>query len=161
MHTVRKCLPTYCENSSPSPLFSLSSPLLSSPSHLLSSSSPLLSSYPSFVVASDYIQARCALYDTDPMELRERKRLRNECMNSCRESIEWNYGDCQKLFSYLDYNKKLPMRKIPLGKIFLCAMLMRNALVAIRGNNTSLFFRYVFPSNFLETWTQRGPTQVD
>ena len=95
------------------------------------------------------------------MELRERKRLRNECMNSCRESIEWNYGDCQKFFSYLDYKKKLPMRKIPLGKIFLCAMLMRNALVAIRGNNTSLFFSYVFPSNFLETWTQRGPTQVD
>ena len=78
-------------------------------------------------------------------------------MSSCRESIEWNYGDCQKFFSYLDYKKKLPMRKIPLGKVFLVAMLMRNAMVAMRGNITSLYFNYLFPQNFLETWTQAGP----
>ena len=49
------------------------------------------------------------------------------------------------------------MRKIPLGDIFLCAMIMRNAMVAMRGNNTSLFFNYLFPHNFFETWVAAGP----
>ena len=132
--------------SSPNPLFFSS--------HFLSS--PLLSSFLP-PVASQLIQARCNIYAFDDEEVRERKRVRNNCMNSCRESIEWNYGDCQKFFSYLDYKKKLPMRKIPLGKIFLVAMIMRNALCAIRGNNTSLYFNYLMPENFLETWTQAGP----
>lgn len=108
-------------------------------------------------IANEFVQCRQYVFRDDPPEERDRRTRRNVCMSSCRETIEWNYGDNQRFFSYIDYKKKLPMRKIPLGDIFLCAMIMRNAMVAMRGNNTSLFFNYLFPHNFFETWVAAGP----
>ena len=104
-----------------------------------------------------YIQCRNTLYEHDPLEVRQRAHLENLSLSSCREVIEWDYGDVGTLFSYVDYKKRLQMRKSPIGIQYLSAMIMRNAMVAMRGCNTSKYFGYDFPDDFLFKWTAEGP----
>jgi hypothetical protein len=57
----------------------------------------------------------------------DREILENRSMSSCREVIEWDYGDVGTLWAYLDYKKVLKMRKMPVAATYFVAMLLRNA----------------------------------
>ena len=108
-------------------------------------------------VRNEWIQCRHTLYADEPREERIRKHAENLALSSSREVIEWDYGDVGRFFSYVDYKKRLQMRKSNVGMIYLTAMIMRNAMVCMRGCNTSKYFSYVFPEDFLYTWTKEGP----
>jgi hypothetical protein len=79
----------------------------------------------------------------------------NRCMSSCREVIEWDYGDIGTMFSFVDYKKVLKMRKMPVAAICLTAMLFRNAYVTMNSCNTGVYFNLRAPS--FETWVAGGP----
>ena len=108
-------------------------------------------------VRDEFVQCRHTLYEHDPFDVRARSVLENLKMSVCREVIEWDYGDVGRYFSYVDYKKRLQMRKSNVGMQYLTAMIMRNAMVAMRRGNTSKFFSNDFPDDFLYTWTAEGP----
>lgn len=84
-----------------------------------------------------------------------RQILENAKLSSCREVIEWDYGDIGKYFSMVDYKKVLKLRRMPVGSICLAAMILRNAYVTMNACNTSLYFGCPPPS--LEQWLAAGP----
>ena len=108
-------------------------------------------------VRNDWIQCRHTLYAVEPREVRVQKHAENLALSSCREVIEWDYGDVGTIFSYVDYKKRLKMRKSAVGMQYLTAMIMRNAMVCMRGCNTSKYFDYDFPDDFIFKWTGEGP----
>ena len=108
-------------------------------------------------VRNKWILCRHTLYADESREVRIRKHAENLALSSCREVIEWDYGDVGTFFSYVDYKKRLKMRKSNVGMQYLTAMIMRNAMVCMRGCNTSKYFDYIFPEGFLFTWTGGGP----
>jgi len=108
-------------------------------------------------VRNKWIQCRHTLYDDESRELRVQKHAENLGLSSCREVIEWDYGDVGTIFSYVDYKKRLKMRKSNVGMQYLTAMIMRNAMVAMRGCNTSKYFDFDIPDGFLFKWTEEGP----
>ena len=89
--------------------------------------------------------------------MRVQKHAENLALSSCREVIEWDYGDVGMFFSYVDYKKRLKIKKSNVGMQYLTAMIMRNAMVCMRGCNTSKYFDYDFPDDFIYTWTGEGP----
>ena len=108
-------------------------------------------------VRDEWVQCRHTLYSDEPREVRVQKHAENLALSSCREVIEWDYGDVGTFFSYVDYKKRLKMRLSQVGMQYLTAMIMRNAMVCMRGCNTSKYFDYVFPPDFLLKWTEGGP----
>ena len=74
-----------------------------------------------------------------------RKILKNSAMSTCRETIEWDYGDIGRYWAYLDYRNVLKMRSMPVAQICLTAMLLRNAHVCMNGCNTAESF-FMSPS---------------
>jgi hypothetical protein len=81
--------------------------------------------------------------------------LENRRLSSCREVIEWDYGDVGRMWSLVDYKKVLKMRKMQVGKMYLTAIILRNAHVTMNGCNTSATFRLLPPT--LEEWRESGP----
>ena len=76
-------------------------------------------------------------------------------MCSVREPIEWSYKDVKTLWKYCDYKHVLKIYKQPVAKIFFVCMLLRNALVALHGCQTTGYFEMLPPS--VEEWTEQGP----
>lgn len=97
-----------------------------------------------------------ARYDEDPNT--ERQNLENRCLSSCREVIEWDYGDVGKYWAFVDYKKTLKLRQMMIGRVYFVAMLLRNAYVTMNGCNTSTFYE-LMPPDF-EDWTSQGMRQM-
>lgn len=87
--------------------------------------------------------------------LTARQILENRMMSSCRETIEWDYGNVGYMWKLLDYKHGLKIRTMPIGKLYLTAMILRNAYVTMNGCQTSTFFRLLPPSFF--DWVAQGP----
>lgn len=85
----------------------------------------------------------------------DRQTLENQSLSSCRECIEWDYGDVGAMWSMVDYKKVLKMQLMPVKNIYLTAMILRNAHVTMNGGVTAEYFNLVPPT--FETWTSRGP----
>jgi len=83
-----------------------------------------------------------------------REVLENRSMSSCREVIEWDYGDVGKYWAYVDYKKILQLRKMPVGRSYFVAMLLRNAYVTLNGGNTSQFYECIPPT--FEHWVTQS-----
>jgi len=79
----------------------------------------------------------------------------NKAMSSCREVIEWDYGDVGRYWNLVDYKKVLKMRQMRVDEMFLVAMILRNAYVTVSANNTAEYFDCPPPS--LEEWVSAGP----
>jgi hypothetical protein len=90
--------------------------------------------------------------------LTDREKLENKALSSCREIIEWDYGDLSTMWSYLDYKKGLQIRKQNVARFYLTGMILRNAHVTMNGCNTSLFFDCEPPS--FNDWTSGGRRNV-
>jgi hypothetical protein len=73
-------------------------------------------------------------------------------LSACRQCIEWHYGELFTLFSYLDYEHGLKIRKSDVNAHIMAALIMRNAYVCLNGNKTSEFFGLEPPT--LEAWVQ-------
>jgi len=80
---------------------------------------------------------------------------KNKVMNSCRETIEWNYGDVKGLFKMVDFPKGLRLRQMPVGEMCLLAFLLRNFHICFNGCNTSKYFE-CSPPSFAE-YIANGP----
>jgi hypothetical protein len=94
-----------------------------------------------------------ARHFVEPLSVRDV--LENRVLSSCREVIEWDYGDVGTMWALVDYKKILRLRKMPVGDMYLVAMILRNAYVTMFGSNTSSFFEMIPPT--LEEWTSQGP----
>ena len=74
-------------------------------------------------------------------------------MKQVRISIEWNYGITASLFPYINMKSKLKILKSKqVSKIYIVAALLRNFHAILYGNQTSNYFDYCFPSNFIEAY---------
>lgn len=81
--------------------------------------------------------------------------LENKCMSSCRECIEWDYGNVGNMWKFVDFKKGLKLRRMPVSHIYLTAMLLRNAYNCFNGGLTSRYFRCQPPS--FADWVSQGP----
>ena len=72
--------------------------------------------------------------------LTEREVLENKAMSSCRESIQWGYGELKSMWAFVDFQKNLKLRKQKIPNIFLTAMILRNAYVTMNVSKSSEFF---------------------
>jgi hypothetical protein len=79
-------------------------------------------------------------------KLSARQKLENKCLSSCREIIEWDYGECMKMWKMCDYRKVLKLRKMPVSNMFKCVMILRNLHVTMNGCNASSYFTCMPPS---------------
>lgn len=81
--------------------------------------------------------------------------LTNECMSSCRQCIEWHYGDTSRLWKMIDYAHGLKIRQMNVVQMVNAAIILRNAHVTMNGNITGEYFQCNPPT--FESWTSRGP----
>lgn len=64
----------------------------------------------------------------------------NESMSSVRESVEWLFADIVNYFKFLDFKKNLKLQLSAVGKFYIVAAILRNALTCMYFNETSKFF---------------------
>ena len=83
-------------------------------------------------------------------DITEIERLENRVMSSCREHVEWHYGEIKTLFPFVDYSNKQQLLKTPVRETFVTAMILRNCYVCLNENKTSNFFSCTPPS--IEEW---------
>jgi hypothetical protein len=64
----------------------------------------------------------------------------NKSMSSVRVSVEWIFGDIVNYFKFMDFKKNLKVGLSQVGKMYIVAAVLRNALTCLYGNETSQFF---------------------
>lgn len=64
----------------------------------------------------------------------------NQSMSAVRISVEWIFGDIINYFKFLDFKKNLKLQLSAVGKYYLVAAILRNALTCLYPNETSKFF---------------------
>jgi DDE superfamily endonuclease len=72
--------------------------------------------------------------------------LENRKMSSCRQHVEWHYGEIKMMFPFVDYENKQQLLKCPVTETFVTAMLLRNCHVCLNENKTSKYFSCSPPS---------------
>ena len=55
-------------------------------------------------------------------------------------SVEWLFGDIVNYFIFSDFKKNLKISLCAVGKIYIVAATLRNALTCMYGNSTSEYF---------------------
>jgi hypothetical protein len=105
-----------------------------------------------YIVLNDtHIRARHHHDNLSPREI-----LENRKMSSCREVIEWDYGNVRTMWAFVDYKKILKLRcKMDVGKLYLLTMILRNAHNSMNESNTSLYFNCIPPT--FEIWISQSP----
>ena len=84
-----------------------------------------------------------------------RENLENKALSSCREIIEWDYGNVGTMFPLVDYKTVLKLVNMPVKHMYLTAMILRNAFNTMNPGQTSQYFNLPPPS--LEDWLTQGP----
>ena len=87
-------------------------------------------------------------YKHAPLTIQEREF--NVSMSSSRVSVEWVFGDIVGYWKYLDFRRNLKIGLSAIGKHYLVAALLRNALTCLYGCSTSTYFNIQPPQ--LETY---------
>lgn len=70
----------------------------------------------------------------------------NKSMSAVRVSVEWIFGDIVNYFKFLDFKKNLKIGLSSVGKMYIVAALLRNALTCLQSNSTSTFFELEPPA---------------
>jgi len=83
------------------------------------------------VVPDSHILARHNSHPNTPQQI-----IENRVLSSCRECIEWDYGNVGTMWALVDYEKVLKMRMMPVRDMYMAAMIMRNVYVTIYGGIT-------------------------
>ena len=78
----------------------------------------------------------------------------NNCLKSCRESVEWQYAKVTNLYGgYLNKPRKLKLLMSNHAKyVFTVAVLFRNFHSMMTGNQTSIYFNVKMPNNLVENY---------
>lgn len=87
-------------------------------------------------------------YKHTPLTVQERDF--NVSMSTSRVSVEWVFGDIVCYWKYLDFKRNLKIGLSAIGKHYLVAALLRNALTCLYGCSTSTYFN--IPPPELETY---------
>ena len=66
--------------------------------------------------------------------------LYKKAMSSVRMSVEWLFGDIVNYFKFRDFKKNLKISLSIVGKMYIVAAILRNALTCMYGNLTSEYF---------------------
>lgn len=66
--------------------------------------------------------------------------LYNTKMSAVRSSVEWLFGDVINSFKFNDFKKNLKLFQNSVGKMYVVAVILRNAITCLYGNMTSEFF---------------------
>jgi hypothetical protein len=64
----------------------------------------------------------------------------NSSMSAVRISVEWIFGDISNYFKFLDFKKNMKLQLTAVGKYYLVATILRNALTCLYHNQTYRFF---------------------
>ena len=64
----------------------------------------------------------------------------NKSMSRVRVAVEWIFGDIVNYFKFMDFKKNLKIGLSQVGKMYIVAAILRNALTCLYGNETSQFF---------------------
>jgi len=72
--------------------------------------------------------------------------MEDKSMSAVRISVEWLFGDIASTYKFIDYKKNLKMELSSIGKMYIVAAILRNALTCLYGNPTSSFFGLSPPS---------------
>ena len=107
-------------------------------------------------ITDSHIHARF-LNPPEGEDLTDFEKSLNKTMSSCREIIEWDYGDIGKYWKLVDYKHALQIRKMPVAEMYLIAMLLRNAYNTMNGSNTCEYFNMIPPT--FESWVSQGPAE--
>lgn len=70
----------------------------------------------------------------------------NKSMSSVRVSVEWGFGEVTRSFKCLDFKSNLKLGLSSVGKMYLVAAIIQNAMSCLYGNQTSKFFDLEAPS---------------
>lgn len=70
----------------------------------------------------------------------------NKSMSAVRDSVEWIFGDIINYFKFLDFKKNLKLQLSAVGKFYIVAAILRNALTCMYPNETSQYFGLEPPS---------------
>ena len=70
----------------------------------------------------------------------------NKSMSRVRVAVEWIFGDIVNYFKFMDFKKNLKIGLSQVGKMYIVAAILRNALTCLYGNETSQFFELDSPS---------------
>ena len=65
--------------------------------------------------------------------------LYNTNMSAVRSSVEWLFGDVINPFKFNDFKKNLKIFQNSVGKMYVVAVILRNAITCLYGNKTSEF----------------------
>ena len=79
----------------------------------------------------------------------------NKALSSCREIIEWDYGNVGTMFPLVDYKTVLKLVNMPVKHMYLTAMILRNAFNTMNPGQTSQYYNLPPPS--LDDWLRQGP----
>ncbi len=63
----------------------------------------------------------------------------NKSMSSVCVSVEWIFGDIVNYFKFMDFKKNLKVGLSQVGKMYIVAAVLRNALTCLYGYETSQF----------------------
>ena len=63
----------------------------------------------------------------------------NKSMSSVRVSVEWIFGDIVNYFKFMDFKENLKVGLSQVGKMYIVAAVLRNALTCLYGYETSQF----------------------
>ena len=64
----------------------------------------------------------------------------NKSMSVVRISEEWKFGDIAGSFKFIDFKKDLKIALSAVGKMYIVAGILRNALTCMYANSTSAYF---------------------
>ena len=80
------------------------------------------------------------------VNLTNQMKMPNTNMSATRVSVEWLFGDIINYFKFLDFKKNLKIDLSSIGKMYIVAALLRNALTCMYGNQTAEYFGLQPPS---------------
>ena len=87
-------------------------------------------------------------------ELTREIELFNKDMSSVRASVEWIFNDITNYYKFLDFKKNLKLGLSCIGKMYIVAAILRNALTCFQPNTTAIFFK-LDPPTLEEYFTYR------
>ena len=64
----------------------------------------------------------------------------NQSMSDVRETVEWSFGEITTYWAFTDFKKNLKIGMSAVGKQYLVATLLKNALVCCYGSQVSQYF---------------------
>ena len=70
----------------------------------------------------------------------------NTNTSATKVSVEWLFGDIIDYFKFLDFKKNLKIVLSSMGKLYIVAALLRNALTCMYGNQTAEYLDLQPPS---------------